>query len=402
MVETTLAFDFDTLIERRGSGCVKWDFFEPDVLPLWVADMDFASPPAVTEALIDRARHGVFGYMAEPQALRDALCERMDRLYGWAVTPDQLVFVPGVVSGMSVGVRAFGQPGDNALTLTPVYPPFLMIPGDHGQTARTVDLTRHQDGSRLRYTIDFDALEAAIDDRTRTLMLCSPHNPVGRVWTRTELTRLAEISARHDLIILSDEIHGDLLLDGHTHTPIAALSPEISARTVTFMAPSKTFNLPGLHCSFAIIQDKALRDRFQKAAGTIMGHVNIMGFVGALAAYRDGGPWLDALRLYLTENRDLTTQFVEQHLPGVAITHPEGTYLSWVDFRALPPAEEKTFGGWIDTFFLKNARVALSAGGVFGAAGEGYVRLNFASPRSMLREGLERMRAAVDTALNAG
>jgi cystathionine beta-lyase len=276
------------------------------------------------------------------------------------------------------------------LMQTPVYPPFLSGPATLDQQANPADLTRIQEGQRLRYEIDFDLFENAINPRTKVFLLCSPHNPVGRVWRKDELTRMAEICLEHDLVICSDEIHCDLLSEGHPHTPIAALSPEIAKRTVTVMAPSKTFNLPSLGFAFAIIQDEAMRQQYE-AAAAILPHVGVMGYIGALAAYRDGQPWLDAVLAYLQANRDFTTQFVEDHMPEVAITHPEGTYLSWLDCRKYTgtnhedaEVDEDDSGDWIDSFFLKNARVALNAGRIFGESGDG------------LAEGLQRMQNAME------
>ncbi len=389
-------FNFDTPIERRGTDCAKWDLFAPDVLPMWVADMDFASPEPIMQAIQERVAHGVFGYPKESDILRQTLVDRMARLYQWEIKPEDIVFIPGVVAALNVAVRAYGAAGDNVLMQTPVYPPFLMIPPDHGQTANPVDLVLTQNDSQLHYEIDFDTFEAAINEHTKVFALCSPHNPVGRVWTRNELTRMAEICLKHDVIIVSDEIHCDLLIDeGARHVPIASLSPEVAAKTVTLMAPSKTFNIPGLGCSFAIIQDADLRQRFNKARGLMIPFVNVLGLTAALAAYQHGDAWLEELRIYLKANRDYLSDFVRDYLPNLPITSPQGTYLAWMDGRSLPQLEEKVFGGWIEPFFLKNAKVALNAGGVFGTAGDGFVRLNFGCPRPMLTEALERMRAAV-------
>lgn len=388
-------YDFDTRIERRGSQCAKWDFFEPDVLPMWVADMDFPSPEAVVRAIQERAAHRVFGYVKEPDELRQLLIDRMAQRYGWQIKGEDIVFVPGVVAALNAAVRAFGEPGDNVLMTTPIYPPFLSIPPDHGQTANPVDLSYTLETGVLHYEIDFDRFEAAITPRTRTFAHCSPHNPVGRVWTQAEQARLAEISLRHNLVIISDEIHCDLLMDDAAHLPTAALSPEVAAHTVTLMAPSKTFNIPGLGCSFAIIPNADLRARFVRAKGSMIPYVNIMGYTAAIAAYRDGQAWLDEMLLYLRANRDFVTNFVRDYLPGMAITSPQGTYLSWIDCRSLPPTDGGALGGWIEPYFLKHAKVAVNAGGTFGAAGAGFARLNFACPRPMLSEALERMRAAV-------
>ena len=396
------AYNFDEIINRRGTHCAKYDIFEDDVLPLWVADMDFPVPEPVIQALRERLNHPIFGYSIPDPELKEVLCKRMADRYHWDVTPEQIVFLPGVVAGYMMAIRAFGQPGDNVLMQTPVYPPFLTGPATLDQRAHSAELTGIREGQRLRYEIDFDVFKNAIDPRTRVFLLCSPHNPVGRVWRKDELTRMAEICLDHDLVICSDEIHCDLLSEGHPHVPIAALSPEIAKRTITVMAPSKTYNLPSLGFAFAIIQDEALRQQYE-AAAAILPHVGVMGYTGALAAYRDGQPWLDAVLAYLQANRDFTTHFVEDYMPGVALTHPEGTYLSWLDCRNYTGKNndgnennENSGSEWIDGFFLKNARVALNAGKMFGENGAGFVRLNYACPRTTLAEGLQRMRAAIE------
>lgn len=395
-------YDFDKIVNRRGTHCAKYDIFDEDVLPLWVADMDFPVAEPVVQALRERVDHAIFGYTRPDPALKDVLCKRMDDLYDWEVTPEQIVFLTGVVTGYKVAIQAFGQPGDDVLIQTPVYPPFLSGPDTLGQQTTIAELSCIQEGQRLRYEIDFEVFENAINERTKVFLLCSPHNPVGRVWRKDELTRMAEICLEHDMVICSDEIHCDLLSEGHPHIPIAALSPEIAKRTVTVMAPSKTFNLPSLGFAFAIIQDEELRKQYE-AAAAILPHVGVMGYTGALAAYRDGQPWLDAVLAYLQDNRDFTTQFVEAHMPGVAITHPEGTYLSWLDCSDYTGSknggnedEEDPLSNWIDGFFLKNARVALNAGKMFGENGDGFVRLNYACPRTTLVEGLQRIRATIE------
>lgn len=393
-------YKFDTVINRLGTDSAKWNWFDPDVLPLWVADMDFASPEPVLRALEERVRHGIFGYMMNSPELRHVICERMARLYGWSVQPDEIVFVPRLITGLSLALRAYGQPGDNALMQTPVYMPFLSIPADHQQTARIAQLSAQESNGRLRYDIDFDVFEQAIDAGTKVFMLCNPHNPVGRVWTRAELERMAEICLKHDVIICSDEIHCDLLYDGSRHIPIAALSPEVAARTVTLMAPTKTFNLPGIGCAFTIIQDAALRQRYNKAIDSLGTHISVFGFTAGIAAYQDGGEWLDQLLPYLQANRDTALDFIDTYMPDVKATNPEGTFLLWMDTRAVTPPDTIPAGAdWIataiDPFFLKQARVALNRGGTFGAGGEGFVRLNFGCPRSTLMAALERMRAAI-------
>jgi len=379
-------YDFDRIVERRGTDSVKWQRYGDGVLPLWVADMDFAAPPPVIKALQERVAHGIFGYGVEPPDLRPLLVEHLERRYGWRVSPRAVLFLPGVVPGFNLAVQAVTRPGDGVLLQTPVYFPMLDAPGHAGCTLDGMELTRRADG---RYEIDFDAFEAAITDRTRIFLLCNPHNPVGRVYRRDELERMAEICLRHDLIICSDEIHCDLVFPGHRHLPIASLDPEIGARTITLMAPSKTYNIAGIHASIAVVEDEGLRKRFLAARRGLIPRLDVLGYTAMLAAYRDGQPWLDALLPYLTANRDFVADFVAAHLPGITLAKPEGTYLAWLDCR------QAGIPGNPHRFFLEKARVALNDGATFGPGGEGFVRLNFACPRATLREALERMRAAL-------
>ncbi|MCI0549037.1 MAG: PatB family C-S lyase [Candidatus Rokubacteria bacterium] len=379
--------DFDRVIERRGTDSNKWYKFGPEVLPLWVADMDFPAPAAVVQALAERVRHGVFGYGFEPPEFAEVLVDRLQKRYGWRVSPESLVLIPGVIPGFNVANRALTVPGDGLLMMLPVYPPILRSPGNAGLIRHEAAIVRGGDGG---YAVDEDAFARAITDRTRVFLLCNPHNPVGRVFRAEELARMAEICLRRGLTIVSDEIHCDLVFSGHRHVPIASLDPEIAEHTITFMAPSKTWNLAGLKAALAIIPNAALRERFVAARADLVQTVNILGVVALVAAYRDGQPWLDALLRYLEGNRDFILRYVREHLPGVAMTAPEGTYLAWLDCRGARVPDDDPF-----TFFLERAKVALNDGRTFGRGGEGFVRLNFGCPRSILAEGLDRMRAAL-------
>ena len=384
-----MTHNFDQIIDRRASDSGKWNHYDADVLPMWVADMDFAAPPAVIEALQERVAHGVFGYGADPKALRTLLVERMQRLYNWVIAPEAIVFLPGLVSGLNVVSAAIGAPGDGVLINTPVYGPFLTAPVNQGRTLQSAPLCYDVAGQQLRYGLDLQGSAAAIQPNTRLFLLCNPHNPVGRAYTRAELLGLAELCERNDLVICSDEIHCDLLLDQTQHIPIAALDPAIAARTVTLMAPSKTFNIPGLGASFAIVQNKELRQRVEKAAAGIVPHTNILGAVAMDAAYRYGDAWLHELRAYLTANRDFAVSYVEEHLPAVRTTVPEATYLLWLDCR--DAVKEETPAAQL----LKEARLAVNEGSWFGEGGAGFVRLNFGCPRATLARGLELLRQAI-------
>jgi cystathionine beta-lyase len=384
-----MTHDFDRIHDRRHTDSAKWTYYDEDVLPLWVADMDFVAPEPVVQALQAYVAKGLFGYaLSASRELREVIVERLARLYDWQVAPEALVFSTGVVVGYNQACHALLGADDNLLIQTPVYPPFLSAAKWAGATSKEMELTRNADG---RYTVDFDQFERSIDARTRAFLLCNPHNPVGRVFTRGELEEMAEICLRHDLNIISDEIHCDLIFNGHRHIPIASLSPEVAARTITVIAPSKTYNIPGLGCAVVIIPDKELRRRYQDAHKGLSGHVNNLGFVGALAAYRDGDTWLQDCLRYLEANRDFVFEYLGAHLPQIGISPIDGTYLAWLDCRqaglpaGVPPGK----------FFLEKARVALNEGASFGKGGEGFVRLNFGCPRAILEQALDRMRGAL-------
>ncbi len=401
MTQTPI-FDFDTPLDRRGTGCAKWDRYGDDVIPLWVADMDFHVPAAVTDALRERVEHGVFGYTMPPPELNATIVERMRTLYNWHIDPQDVVYVPGVVIGINMAARATAA-GGAMLIQPPVYPPFTASAGWSNITLQEAPLNRVElepgaAGGSFSYEVDLDAFEAAITPETGMFLLCSPHNPVGRVWTEGELRGMAEVCARHNIVICSDEIHNDLILGDVQHVPTATLSPEIAQNTITLMAPSKTFNLPGLSFSFAIIQNPDLRQRFYESAlGLVtaqMGEykltfLNMMGTTAALAAYKHGDAWLRAVLDYMRANRDFAQTYIREYMPGLATATLEGTYLLWIDCRdanlPTPP------GQW----FLENARVALNEGASFGQGGEHYARLNLACPRDTLKTGLERMRDAL-------
>jgi cystathionine beta-lyase len=383
-----MTYDFDRLVDRRHTDSSKWRKYGPDVLPLWVADMDFQSPEPVIRALRERVEHGVFGYLTfEQPEFHELFADRLLKRYGWRVSPDAVVLIPGVIPGFNVAGRILSTPGDGLVLQTPVYPPILRAASSIGLTREEAPLARRTNG---RYEVDIDAFTAAIRDRTRLFLLCNPHNPVGRVFTRDELTSLAQVCLRRGLAIVADEIHCELTLGSQRHTPIASLDPEIAERTITLMAPSKTFNLAGLKCSVAVIPNAALREKFVNGRIDLVQTVNVLGYTAAFAAYRDGQPWLDELLRYLEANRDFVTEYVRTRLPGVAMYPPEATYLAWLDCRNAGEAGRDPY-----TFFLERARVALNDGVLFGPGGAGHVRLNFGCPRSMLAKALDQMRDAL-------
>lgn len=371
--------DFDQVIDRRGTCSTKWDKYAGrDMLPLWVADMDFASPPSVVEALQARIQHGVFGYTDAPESLIEAVRAYAHVHYRWALEPDWLVWLPGLVPGLNLACRAVGQAGDAVLTATPVYPPFLRAPGNSGRELITAALVDR--GADWGW--DFDALAAAITPRTRLLLLCHPHNPVGRVWREHELGRLIELAQRHDLIICSDEIHCDLILEpGVAHVPLAVTDAAFASRTITLLAPSKTWNLPGLGCSLAVIPDPALRRRFRHEMAGLVPGVNVLGFTAAEAAYRDDGAWRSALLDYLRGNRERLRDWFAGGR-RLKLTVPEATYLAWIDARAIDPVNPLPH--------FEALGVGLSDGRDFGFPG--YVRLNFGCRRALLTAALDRMK----------
>ena len=372
--------------ERRNTDSIKWGLYEEDVLPLWVADMDFTSPPAVIEAMQMRTAHGVFGYARESTELKELIAARMDNLYGWKIELEDIVLLPGVVAAFNLVCQAVAQPGESILIQPPVYPPFFSAPGYAG--ARAVFNNINLNAAR-EYAIDLDDFEAVIEKDTREFLLCNPHNPLGRVFSKTELSSMAQICLKHGLVICSDEIHSDLVFEGYRHIPIASLDKEIEASTVTLLAPSKTYNIAGLECSALICTNPDLRGRIQTARRGLLGWVNLMGMTAGVAAYKHGNEWLEQVLQLLQGNRDYLMQYLAENIPGIRMTRPEATYLAWLDCRDLnlpqPPAQ----------FLLEKARVALNNGADFGEPGKGYVRLNFGCSRATLKDALDRIKRAV-------
>jgi cystathionine beta-lyase len=381
-----MSFDFENVPDRLGTDSQKWQKYAGrDVLPMWVADMDFPAAPAIVAALHARVDHGIFGYARPVPSTVGAIVETMAVRYGWNIEPDWIVWLPGLVVGLNVTAQAFAAPGEEVLTLAPVYPPFMSAPKNSARVSTAVDFVL-RDG---RWTIDWAALERAVTPRTKLFYLCNPHNPLARVWRRDELVRLGEFCVRHNLVLCSDEIHCDLILDpALPHIPTAVLGEAIARRTVTLMAPSKTYNVPGLGTSFALIPDRELRARFVRATAGIVAEVTALGFTACEAAYRDGEPWRQALLAHLRGNRDFLADFVKRELPGVTIEAPiEATYLGWLNVAALnlpdPVAHFETHG------------VGLSDGAFFGSPKGRHVRINFGCPRATLAEALRRMKTAV-------
>ena len=382
-MEKNMLFDFDTPTERRATASLKWEKYrDQDVIPMWVADMDFRSPPAVIKALQQRVAYGVFGYTVTPPELNDVVVVMLKNLYGWQIEPEWLVWVPGLVTGLNVVCRALGEEGDDVMTAVPVYPPFLTAPDHFRRNLVKVPL----EGKNNRWQFDFDRLERSITAKTRVFILCNPHNPVGRVYTRDELETLAAICKKHDIVICSDEIHCGLILDkDKPHIPAASLDPDTAARTITLMAASKTFNLPGLGCAFAVIGDKDLRRRFKEAMAGIVPQVNVLGYTAARAAFEDCDNWHAALLEYLRGNRGIV-QAAVRGMPHLSMAPVEATYLAWIDMRAA--------GLKNPAAFFEDAGVGLQDGIEFD--GPGFARLNFGCSRDLLKKALQRMAVALE------
>lgn len=377
-------FDFTTPV--RAADSLRWERYAGrDVIPLWVADMDFAAPPAVIEALQARVAGGAFGYGQPWPSLVESIVEHCAREYDWAIEPDWLVWLPGLVSGLHVACRAVGEPGDGVFTAMPVYPPFLAAPAASGRRLLTLPLVCDLAGDEGGWLWDFAAANAVMQ-AARLFLLCHPHNPVGRAWREDELWQLAALAEKHDLIVCSDEVHCDLMLAGR-HRPFATLSPEIAARTITLMAPSKTFNVAGLGCAFAIIPDARLRQDFQAALLGSVPHVNVLGLAACEAAYRHGGGWRQELLAVLRGNAARVEQAIGAQ-PVLSMARVEATFLAWIDCREL--------GVERPAALFEQAGVGLSAGDNFGTGKEyaRFVRLNFGTTRALLDEALARIAGA--------
>ena len=380
--------DLDQIIDRRGTESIKWNYYDGDVLPMWIADMDFRSPECVIKALQDRVSHGIFGYGCEPEGLKEAIVDHVGKRHHCDLKTEEISFISGVVTGFTHAIYSLTEPGDKVLIQTPVYGPILKGPRSIGRYCLHNELIRREDG---KYEIDFADFEEKIASGVKLFLLCNPHNPVGRVFSRVELEKMAEICLKHKVLICSDEIHCDLVYSESQHIPIASLSPEVADITVTYFAPSKTFNIAGLSTSVYVSKNEKIRTQLSTSMRMILGHPNILGLHAALAAYRDGGDWLDEVLNYMQSNRDFLVDFVSRELPGVEVWRPEGTFLAWLDCRGLGLDGELP-----GAFFLETARVGLNEGITFGGSGKDFVRLNFGCPRSLLKQGLQKMKTAID------
>ncbi|PTT79008.1 aminotransferase, partial [Pseudomonas sp. HMWF005] len=362
----------------------KWSRYPADVLPMWVADMDFAAPPVVIEALQQRLLHPLLGYSVAQDNLREAIVADLWSKFAWQVKPQELIFLPGVESGFNMALKALVQPQQNVVVQVPNYPPLRHAPGHWGLNKVELEFVAQADGT---YLTPLEGLRESLIGGG-ALLLSNPHNPIGKVFGREELQAVADICVARDAWIISDEIHAELCFDGRVHIPTASLSPEIARRTITLMSASKAYNIAGLKTSFMIIQDAALRERVNHARCGMVDSVNPLGMEATRVAYSEAGPWLAELKTYLQANRDWLVDAVRRRLPGVTLNVPQGTYLAWLDCSALDLANPQQF-------FLEQAKVGLSAGLDFGDQHQQFVRLNFGCPRSMLEDGIARMERAL-------
>ena len=384
-----MTYNFDRVPNRRLPGVHKWMNYPQDVLPMWVADMDFPTPKPILDELHKMLRHGVLGYELPSLELKETVAARMDHLYAWKVKPESVVTVTGIVSGFNVAARAFGSPKKGYLVQSPVYNEFHEVKNNVRIPQFDAPLVKSVQGNILRYEIDWHAFGKQVK-KVGMFLLCNPHNPLGIIFSRSDLLRMAEICIENDVLIVSDEIHSELLLDDSQFTPLAKLSSKAAKQTITLIAPSKTFNVPGLFCGFAVIPNNELRERYIKTVENLRLHVSSFGLHAAQVAFSgrcDG--WLRELRRYLKGNRDFLVDYVTETMPGVRVTIPEATYLAWLDFTQLDMKSSPY------EFFLREAKVALSDGTIFGETGKGHVRLNFGTSRRILTQALGRMRRAL-------
>lgn len=386
---------FEEVFDRRQTRSVKWDmvqevFQSNDVLPMWVADMDFKAPEEVNQALIERAKHGIYGYTAIDSDVSSAIVNWLERRHDWSIKPSWLSYSPGVVNSLHMAVQAFTEPGDNILIQTPVYTPFYNLIKELDREIVKNPLVYENQ----YYTIDFHDLEKKLADGVKAFILCSPHNPVGRVWKKEELQKMADLCLQYDVMIFSDEIHADLVFPGQKHIPIATLSEEVADNTITCMAPSKTFNLAGLDASYVITSNKENRQKLDKAFHRQGFHnmLNTMGNTAMEAAYRHGDSWLDELVQVLEQHAHYVREMFEAHAPDLKVTHAEGTYLLWVDCSSLGLNKQE-----LKKFMIEQARVGLNAGQDYGIEGDTFMRINIACPRATLEEGIGRIISAIQS-----
>lgn len=394
-----MPYDFDTIIPRHGTGALKYDalserYGRPDLLPLWVADMDFATPPFIMEALRRRMEHPVMGYTIEPSDYRPAIIDWLRRLHGVDVRPEWLSFIPGIVKGIGLVINRFSEPGDKVIVMPPVYHPFRIVPQENGREVVWNPLRELPDG---RYDIDFDHLESVCDDRCRILILSNPHNPAGIAWSHDRLQRLAEFCHSRGILVISDEIHSEMLLHGRPHIPFYNVSDEARRCSITFAAPSKTFNIAGIVSSYAIVPDDELREKFYSfLTANELDEPTLFAPIATIAAYREGDEWRREMLRYVEGNIDYVHDYCAERMPLIKALKPDASFLIWLDCRGLGMSHDR-----LCTFFRDDCRLALNDGEMFGPGGNGFMRLNVGAPRATLTEALGRIESAYRRLFNS-
>ncbi len=386
-----MSWNFDEIFDREGTDCIKYDLrkeiFGSDVIPMWVADMDFKTPDFIVAALQKRLDHNIYGYSFRPHKYYQSIIDWLASRHNWSIQKEWICFSPGIVPALNISVLAFTRPGDSIIVQPPVYFPFFSAVESHGRNLVYNQLKE----SAGRWFMDFDSLISSINDTTKMIIISNPHNPVGRAWTPYELNKLADICISNNILILSDEIHCDLILPGFTHTPVANISEKIAEITVTCIAPSKTFNLAGLSTSSVIISNPVLRKYFNKKIETLhIGSGNIFGTVASIAAYSEGNAWLDALLVYIEKNIDYVENYCRENIPEIIPVTPEATYMTWLDCRKLGlPGKD------LQNFFVKNAGVGMNEGSTFGPGGEGFMRMNLAATHITVEKAMAQIEKAI-------
>jgi len=387
-------YNFDEIVDRRGTNALKTDALEPrygnpDLIPLWVADMDFKSPPAVTEAIIERAKHGIFGYTCASQAYYDAIINWVSRHHDWKIQQEWITFIPGIVKGIAFVVDCFSSRDHKVIIQPPVYHPFRIIPNLHHRTVVDNPLILEVG----QYKMDIEGLKKLIDPACRILILCNPHNPGGRVWTHQELADIAEICYDNNILVISDEIHSDLAFAPHKHIPFASVSDKAAQNSITFMAPSKTFNIAGIVSSFSIIPNKELREKFHAyLSSSELEEGHIFAYLAAQTAYDNGDEWLTEAKDYIRKNITFVDEYLKSNIPQIKAMIPEASFLIWLDCRELNLSQKE-----LVSFFVNDAKLALNDGTMFGQGGEGYMRMNVGTPLANIQKALDNLKKALDT-----
>ena len=389
-----MTYNFNKGIDRSNTGAIKYEaretvFGTPDVMPMWVADMEFRSPDCIIKAMEQRLHHGIFGYTFRMDGFFSSIIYWLKKRHDWAVKKDWILFSPGVVPSINIAVQAFTAPGDKIIVQPPVYYPFFSAVKDNGREIcyNPLQLVNGE------YRMDIEGLEKQIDKKVKMILLCAPQNPGGRVWTKDELQKLCAVCLKHDILIVSDEIHADLVFKGHQHTVTASLSNDIANNTITLMSPSKTFNLAGLSTAYAVIKNDTLRRQFNAVLSRLhVHHGNVFGNTALEAAYNEGENWLDELLVYLEQNISLVERFLEEHIPQIKMMRHEATYLLWLNCKDLDTGTMT-----LKDFFIHKAKLGLSEGSIFGQEGKGFMRMNIGCPREMVQTALNRLKKAIET-----